>query len=125
MIKDLKEGYGWDAFNMRGFWATETVMVMIASVFHNLILYLNRKVLRVGESIHQLKTMRSKYFAWPAILGSAGGTSVLRLGIKDRKLQRRIRDWLGKIAALPLKLPGEQCSTNCIAVGAYGSQEVQ
>ena len=108
-IKDLKEGYGWDSFNVHGFWATEAVMVIVAMVFHNLILYLNRKVLSPEGVIPQLKTMRSKYFAWPAVLGNAGGTPTLRLGIQDKSLRGKIRYWLRQIGALSLKL-------NCNAV---------
>lgn len=109
-IKDLKEGYGWDSFNVHGFWATEAVMVMVAMVFHNLILYLNRKVLNPKGAIPQLKTMRSQYFTWPAVLGNSGGTSTLRLGIQNKSLRGKIRYWLEQIGALSLKL-------NCNAIG--------
>ena len=37
VIKDLKEGYGFETFNVNNFWATEAVLTMIALVFHNLI----------------------------------------------------------------------------------------
>jgi hypothetical protein len=109
VIKDLKEGYGWDAFNLHGFWATEAVMILVGMVFHNLILYLNRNILNRQGVLPQLKTMRLKYFAWPALLGKSGGTPTLRLGIRDRSLRGQVRYWLGKIAEIPLRL-------NCIAI---------
>jgi len=109
VIKDLKEGYGWDAFNLHGFWATEAVMILVGIVFHNLILYLNRNILNPQAVLPQLKTMRLKYFAWPALLGRSAGTPTLRLGIRDRSLRGKVRYWLGKITKIPFKL-------NCIAV---------
>lgn len=109
IIKDLKEGYGWDAFNLHGFWATEAVMILVGMVFHNLILYLNRNILNPQVALPQLKTIRLKYFAWPAILGKSGGTPTLRLSIQDRSLRGKVRYWLGKIAEIPLQL-------NCIAI---------
>jgi hypothetical protein len=40
-MKDLKEGYGFESFNVHNFWATEAVLTIIALVFHKLIVYLN------------------------------------------------------------------------------------
>ena len=37
VVKDLKEGYGLETFNVNNFWATEAVLTIIALVFHNLI----------------------------------------------------------------------------------------
>jgi len=37
VIKDLKDGYGFESFNVNNFWAIEAVLTMIALVFHNLI----------------------------------------------------------------------------------------
>ena len=71
VIKDLKEGYGFASFNVKNFWATESVMVMNALVIHNLIHYLNRNVLNKKKPLPQLKTIRLKYFILPAILVSS------------------------------------------------------
>ena len=58
VIKDLKEGYGFGAFSLDSFWATEAVMIMNALVFHNLILYLKRNILNKSDKhLQQLKTL--------------------------------------------------------------------
>ena len=45
VVKDLKESYGFERINVNNFWATEAVLVMIALVLHNLIIYLNKTIL--------------------------------------------------------------------------------
>jgi hypothetical protein len=57
VVKDLKEGYGFESFNVNNFWATETVLTMIALVFHNLTVYLNRTTLNPNRTQEQLKTL--------------------------------------------------------------------
>ena len=109
VIKDMKEGYGMAAFNMKNFWATEAVMIMNALVFHNLIHFLNRNILNPGRVIEQMKTLRMKYFILPAQLGSRSGMAVLRLGVQDKSLQGKIRYLLNKIAGFSFTL-------NCNAV---------
>ncbi len=56
VVKDLKEGYGFETFNVKNFWATEAVLMMIALVFHNLIVYPNRNILNPNRPQEQLKT---------------------------------------------------------------------
>ncbi len=84
-------------------------MIMNALVFHNLIHFLNRNILNPGGVIEQMKTLRMKYFIIPAQLGSRSGMAVLRLGVKDKSLQGKIRYWLNKIAGFSFTL-------NCNAV---------
>jgi hypothetical protein len=108
-IKDLKEGYGFAAFNTENFWATEAVMVMNALVFHNLIHYLNRKVLSHRGPVQQMKTIRSKYLILPAQLGNDGGYRVLRIAVKDKGLRARLVFFLEQITRFVDEL-------NCIAV---------
>lgn len=109
VVKDMREGYGMAAFNMKNFWATEAVMIMNALVFHNLIHFLNRNILNPGRIIEQMKTLRMKYFILPAQLGSVGRTAVLRLGVQSKSLRGKIRYWLNKITCFSFSL-------NCIAV---------
>lgn len=108
-IKDLKEGYGFSAFNTENFWATEAVMVMNALVFHNLVHYLNRNILSHRRPVSQLKTIRSKYLILPAQLGRDGGYHVLRIAVKDKRLRARLSFFLEQIARFVDEL-------NCIAV---------
>ena len=109
VIKDLKEGYQFGSFNMKSFWATEAVMVVNAVLIHNLIHFLNRNILNKNKKKNHLKTLRSKYFILPAILGKAGRSDILRIGVKDRSLRGKIKYFLEQISKLPPLL-------NCNAV---------
>ena len=110
VVKDLKEGYGFAAFNLPNFWATEAVMIMNALVFHNLIHYLNRNVINPNAAVEQLKTLRIKYFIIPAQLGREARYSVLRLGVQQGKIRTKITSLLQDIANIPHNL------FNCNAV---------
>jgi hypothetical protein len=109
VIKDLKEGYGFETFNVKDFWATEAVLMMIALVFHNLIVYLNRTILNPHRPQEQLKTLRHKYFTRPGQLGSGGRDYVLRLSLQERKIRAKLISLIGRISLIPHRL-------NCIAV---------
>ena len=111
-IKHLKEGFGLASFNTDNFWATEAVMVMNVLIFHNLIHYLNRTILNVKGPMEQLRTLRSKYFIIPGLLGNCGGYHVLRLSVNNRKLKGKLKYFLEKISLISHRL-------NCIAVD-YG-----
>ena len=45
VIKNLTYGYGFEAFNMNNFWATEAILGMILLVLYNLVHYLNHPFL--------------------------------------------------------------------------------
>lgn len=109
IFKDLKEGYGFAAFNLDNFWATEAVMVMNALVFHNLVHYLNRNILNPNQPQKQLKTLRAQHFILPAQMGNSAGAAVLRLGVRGQKLRAKIRYILERIMLIPHRL-------NCNAV---------
>jgi hypothetical protein len=109
VIKDLKEGYGFASFNVKSFWATESVMVMNALVIHNLIHYLNRNVLNKKKPQPQLKTIRLKYFILPAILGREARYSVLRLSVQQKEVKEKLCRMLTAIENISLRV-------NCIAV---------
>jgi hypothetical protein len=109
VIKDLKEGYSFESFNVHNFWATEAVLTMIALVFHNLIVYLNRTILNPNRPQEQLKTLRYKYFILPGQLGSGGRTYVLRVSLQERKIRAKLISLIGRISLIPHRL-------NCIAI---------
>jgi hypothetical protein len=96
-IKDLKEGYNVDTFNLNNFWSTEAVLTMITLVFYNLIHFLNRKIINIVPPFEQLKTLRLKYFIIPGELGSSGRYSILRLGIGGGKLREGLQNMLRNI----------------------------
>jgi len=110
-IKELKDGYGWDEFNVHSFWGTEAAMLLIGMVCYNLVQHLNRCVLKTAEEgVVRLKTLRLKVLAIPAVYGSGGRRPTLRLGVQDRSLRAKIRYWLERIHRLNLRL------FNCNAV---------
>ncbi len=109
VVKDLKEGYGFETFNMNNFWATEALLAMIALVFHNLIVYLNRTILNLNRPQEQLKTLRHKYFTLPGQLGSGGRKYALRLSIQERKIRAKVISIIRRISMISHSL-------NCIAV---------
>lgn len=110
-IKELKDGYGWDEFNVHSFWGTEAAMLLIGMVCYNLVHHLNRCVLKTAEEgIVRLKTLRLKVLAIPAIYGSGSRRPTLRLGVQDRSLRSKIRYWMEQIHSLALRL------SNCNAV---------
>ncbi|MBI5078325.1 MAG: transposase [Candidatus Yonathbacteria bacterium] len=114
IFKDLKEGYGFSAFSLANFWATEAVMVMNTLVFHNLMHYLNRNILNPKQPQKQLKTLRSQHFILPALLGKSARTWILRLGVQCKKQRGKIRHLLERIIKIPHRL-------NCNAVALGGS----
>jgi len=109
VVKDLKEGYSFESFNVHNFWATEAVLTMIALVFHNLIVYLNRTILNHNRPQEQLKTLRHKYFTLPGQLGTGGRNYVLRLSIQERKMRATVISIIRRISLISHRL-------NCIAV---------
>jgi len=62
---------------------------MIALVFHNLIVYLNRPILNHNRAQEQLKTLRHKYFTLPGQLGSGGEVMFCASLFRKRKLGLR------------------------------------
>ncbi len=118
VIKELKGGYGLHEFNVKSFWGTEAVMLLIGMVCYNIIQYLNRRVLRSREeSIVRLKRLQMQMLAIPAIYGSGGRRFVLRLGVISRKMRNKISYWLHRINDLKLRL------IKCNAVCVFGNVE--
>jgi hypothetical protein len=109
VIKDLKEGYGFESFNLKNFWSTEAILIMIGLVFHNLIVYLNRTILNPNRPQERLKTLRHKYFILPGLLGSSGGKRILRLSVQEKRFRAKMISILRRICLIPHSL-------NCIAV---------
>jgi hypothetical protein len=118
VIKDLKEGYGFESFNVNNFWATEAVLVMIGLVFHNLIVYLNRTVLNPNRPQEHLKTLRHKYFILPGQLGRDGRRYVLRLATREKKLRATVIYIIRRISLISHRL-------NCIAIDSGLSVSVE
>jgi len=110
VIKELKDSYGFDSYNLKSFWATEAVMAMIALVLFNLVFFLKKHVINKNSKIKQkLSTIRMNHFIVPAALGSNGRKKILRLGVKDSKKQNFIINMLQLINKMNFTL-------NCDAI---------
>lgn len=101
VLKDLKEGLGFGAFNLHSFWATEAVMVMTALVCYNLLRYLDSQLLNRNQARSRSKTIRGTWFILPGQLGNSGGVYRLRIAVRDRKIRAKIVRVLHEIRHLP------------------------
>jgi hypothetical protein len=109
VIKDLKRNLGFGAFNLKGFWATEAVMVTTALVAYNLLRYLDSQLLNRNQGNKSGKTLRNTWFILPGQLGNSGGSHRLRIAVIDKKIRAKIVRALNEIFRLPHRL-------NCNAV---------
>ena len=109
VIKDLKEGYGFETFNLKNFWSTEAVLTIIGLIFHNLIVYLNSTIINPNRPREQLKTLRYKYFILPGLLGGGGRKKLLRLSVQEKRMKAKMISILKRISLIPHNF-------NCIAV---------
>lgn len=107
VIKDLKQGLGFGAFNLQSFWATEAVMVTTALVAYNLLRYLDSTLLNRNQARNSAKTTRNTWFILPGQLGNSGGTYRLRIAVTDKKIRAKIVRVLNEILRLPYRL---ECS---------------
>ncbi len=109
VIKELKDSYGLDSFNLKSFWATEAVMAMIALVFFNLIFYMKKHVINKNQLVKEkLSTIRMKHFIISAAIGKNGRKQILRLGIKDSKKRNIVIKILTHIGSLNISLKAMQ-----------------
>lgn len=104
VFKDLKEGLGFDAFNLQSFWATEAVMVTTALIAYNLLRYLDSQFLNRNQRPKRSKTIRNTWFILPGQLGNSGGRYRLRIAVKDKKVRAKIGRVLHEIARIPHRL---------------------
>lgn len=104
VIKDLKQGLGFGAFNLQSFWATEAVMVTTALVAYNLLRYLDSQLLNRNQTRNSSKTMRNTWFILPGQLGNSGGSYRLRIAVTDKKIRAKIVRVLNEILRLPHRL---------------------
>lgn len=104
VIKDLKQGLGFGAFNLQSFWATEAVMVTTALVAYNLLRYLDSQLLNRNQARNSSKTMRNTWFILPGQLGNSGGSYRLRIAVTNKKIRAKIVRVLNEILRLPHQL---------------------
>ncbi len=109
VIKDLKQGLGFESFSLQSFWATEAVMVTTALIAYNLLRYLDSQLLNRNQAHKTSKTIRNTWFILPGQLGNSGGSYRLRIAVIDKKIRAKIVRVLNEILRLPHRL-------NCNAV---------
>lgn len=110
VIKEAKYDYALNGFSLGSFYATEAVMVMNTLVVYNLMHYLNRTIINNGAPTERLSTLRGKYLIIPAVLGSAGRYTLVRMAVKSREVRGRLRYLYERISRV--------CSSlNCNAFG--------
>ena len=96
IIKENTYDFGLEGFSLDNFYATEAAM-LIRILFYNIINFFRREILPAEETKSTLGTLRYKYFVIPALLGTDGHKSILRLGVKSKKMRSKIRWIINKI----------------------------
>jgi hypothetical protein len=86
-IKEIKEDFGFDNFNMQDFAATEAALNFVV-VAYNIMSLFKQAVLR-SDTLHQLKTLRYKIFAIGGYITRSGNQKLLNLSLSMRK-----RKWI-------------------------------
>ncbi len=100
IIKNMKDGYGLSAYNMKKFWPTEAVLMTICLIFHNLITLLIKKVIEPNGIRKTLKSLRMEYLIVPALMGKDGRDDVIRLGLSNPKRKTKFIQILENIAVM-------------------------
>ncbi len=88
-LKELKEDFALGGFSMKKFYSTEASM-LIRVFIYNLFVLFRYEIFEQKEKIERLKTMRYKYFALPAQLGSDGRKAVLRISVLKQKVRSKL-----------------------------------
>jgi DDE family transposase len=86
-IKEIKEDFGFDSFNMQDFSATEAALNFVV-VAYNLMSLFKQAVLQSG-TLHQLKTLRYKTFAIGGYITRSGNQKLLNLSLNMKR-----RKWI-------------------------------
>jgi hypothetical protein len=102
VIKNMKDGFGLSAYNMRNFWATEAVLMTICLIFHNLITLLVKTVIEPGGKRTKLRTLRMEYLIVPALMGKDGRDDVVRIGLSNPKRRTKFLQILERIKDMRL-----------------------
>jgi hypothetical protein len=102
IIENLKDGFGFSAFNTKSFWATEAVLMTICLILHNLVTTLIKQVLQPSDKNMKMRTLRMEYLVIPALLGKDSRDDVLRLGLSNPKRRAMFTDILDRLKDMRL-----------------------
>lgn len=86
-IKEIKEDFGFDNFNMQDFAATEAALNFVV-VAYNIMSLFKQAVLQ-SDTLHQLKTLRYKIFAIGGYITRSGNQKLLNLSLSMKR-----RKWI-------------------------------
>lgn len=86
-IKEIKEDFGFDSFNMNDFAATEAALNFVI-IAYNLMSLFKQAVLK-SDKLHQLKTLRYKIFAIGGYITKSGNQNLLNLSLSMKR-----RNWI-------------------------------
>jgi len=90
-IKELKEDFGADSFNMNNFYGTEAALNFVMMAYNLMSLF--RQAILQTKIQHQLKTLRYKVFAVGSYLTKDGNTKILKLLLAMRRRESFIGLW--------------------------------
>ena len=82
-IKELKEDFGMDSFNVNDFFATEAALNFIIMAYNLMSLF--RKAILGGKTYHQLKTLRHKLFNIGSYITKNGNQKILKLALAMKR----------------------------------------
>jgi Transposase DDE domain group 1 len=86
-IKEIKEDFGFDNFNMQDFAATEAALNFVVIAYN--IMSLFKQAVLQSDTLHQLKTLRYKIFAIGGYITRSGNQKLLNLSLSMRR-----RNWI-------------------------------
>lgn len=86
-IKELKQDFGFESFNMNDFAATEAALNFVVLAYN--IMNLFRQAVLKSDKLHQLKTYRYKIFAIGGYITKNGNQKLLQLSVNMKR-----RKWI-------------------------------
>lgn len=85
-IKELKDDFGMDSFNVNEFFATEAALNFVIMAYNLMSLF--RQAVLGGKTHHQLKTLRYKLFGIGSYMTRNGSQRILKLALAMKR-----RNW--------------------------------
>lgn len=108
-LKELKESFALGGFSIKNFYAVEAAMNFRVFMY-NLFILFKQNVLGKQEARKTLNTLRYKYFALPAQLGSDGNRSLLRISVQYKPLKHKLIYFFNRIYQV-FSTIGSYCGT--------------
>lgn len=90
-IKELKEDFGAESFNMNNFYGTEAALNFVMMAYNLMSLF--RQVILQNKIQHQLKTLRYKVFAIGSYITKTGNSKILKLSLSMKRRESFIGLW--------------------------------